>query len=435
MKLYDETMEALRFSGDFCEKTLERLEGTPKRKRVRLPRVLAAAACIILSAALLFGTVWAVSPEFRAFFLQNERIGTVEQVTLPREPGTFTVQNYGSITARYYRLDGTYENHDGCHGFLPVEKDGKTTIYRLDEDGELVEAEPSRHVQQSVDYAGQHWDIDFLIYEGEGDIAVGLDRDGQAWSLRDANTWTVGVLKPLWLQPIQIDLTTGEVTDRLADLNFTPPDGLMWSSFDVTVNLNPGGRIALISCHMADQSYRYYRADLETGEITELGGEAYEGQTVFSQSMKLYNDNIYSNANYQLSVLESDGTWRPLLGEGERCRYDSGRYALVENRTLGQFWLLDLDTGDRLVLSDVEGAIDFNANILYSPNQKLLALDKVSTSFDSLNVRTFAVIDPENQQMVTLERTPGMPEYMCGWLDDAHFIIAGRDAVCIYSVR
>lgn len=436
MKLYDETMEALRFSGDFCEKTLERLENTPKRKSNRLPRALTAAACVVLSAALLFGAAWAVSPEFRTLFLQNERIETVEQVTLPSEPGSFTVQNYGAITARYYKLDGTFVNHDGCDGFLPVEKDGKTTIWRLGENGELVEAEPTRHVQQSVDYMGQHWDIDFLIYEGEGDIALGLTPDGEALNLLDANTWTVSVQKSLWQQPIRIDLTTGEVTDQLAALDFTPPEGLMgFGSHDVSVNLYPGGSVALISCHMADQGYRYYRADLETGEITDLGDESYDGQAAFSPSMRLYGDNIYSNAWYQLSVWEAGGTWRSLLEDGERCRYDFGRYALVENRTTGVFSLLDLDTGDRLVLSDIEGALDFNTSILYSPNRKLLAMDKYSVTFDSLNVSTFAVIDPENQRMVTLERTPGMPEKMCGWLDDTHFIIGGRDAVCIYTIE
>lgn len=435
MKRYEETMEALRFSEDFCEKTLDRLERQPAHRRVRLPRVLTAAACVVLSAALLFGAAWAVSPEFRALFLQNERIETVEQVTLPSEPGTFTVQNYGPITARYYRLDGTFANHDGCDGFIPVKKDGKTTIYRLDEEGELVEAVPTRHVQHSVDYAGQHWDIDFLIYEGEGDIALGLRPDGEALNLLDANTWTAWVQKPIWFQPIQIDLTTGEVTDRLANLDFTPPEGLMGiSSHAVSVNLYPDGRVALISCHMADQGYRYYRADLETGEITELGEESYDGQAVFSPSMQLYNDNIYSNANDQLTVLEADGTWRSLLGEGERCRYESGRYALVESRALGQFWLLDLDTGDRLVLSDVEDLPGFETTILCSPNRKLLALDKCSVGFDSLNVRSFAVIDPEQQRMVTLERRPGMSEFMCGWLDDTHFIIGGWNAVCVYSV-
>lgn len=436
MKLYDETMEALRFSEDFCERTLEQLEAAPRRQKRRLPRVLTAAACIVLSAAVLLGTALAVSPELRALFLPNERIETVEQVTLPEEPGTVVVNDLGSITARYYKLDGRFANHDGIHGFLPVEKDGKTTLYRIDEAGELVEAEPTRHVRHEVDYEGQHWDIDFDIYEGEPPVAAAVDQNGTALCLRDANTYRLTLETGNSARPIFLDLTTGEITDPLAELVFPDVEGLMDTPYSMLASVEPAGDVALIMCDLADhQGWLYFAADLNTGEVRQIADQQFGGG-VNRQEVTLYRGSIYSNSDNRLKVLREDGSWECLLADGERSNYEHGRYAIVENHAQNQLSLLDLDTGDRLILSGVEGALDIASGMMYSPSGKRIAVASFNNTPGSLATKAFAIIDPENGTMVTLERKPGMSEGMAGFLDDTHFIIAGfgeNSDICIYS--
>lgn len=436
MKLYDETMEALRFSEDFCEKTLEQLEARPARRQWRLPRALTAAACIVLSAAVLFGAAWAVSPEFRALFLPNERIETVEQVTLPEEPGAVVVNDLGAITASYYKLDGKFVNHDGIHGFLPVEKDGKTTMYRIDENEELVEVQPARHVRHTVDYAGQHWDIDLDIYEGVPPIAAAVDQNGMAWCLRDANTWRLTLETADCVRPIYLDLTTGEITDPLADLVFPNVAGLMDTPYSMLASVEPDSDIALIMCILEEnQGDLYFAADLKTGEVRQIA-EQRIGDGVTKQNVTMYHGSIYSNSENKLKVLREDGTWECLLEEGERSNYEHGRYAIVENHAENQLSLLDLDTGDRLILNDVEGALDLSSSIMYSPSGTHLAVASFNVSAAGLGTKAFAIIDPEKGTMVTLERTPGTPEGMAGFLDDTHFIIASfgeNSTICVYS--
>ncbi len=436
MKLYDETMEAIRFSEDFCEKTLDRLEARPVRRQRRLPRALTAAACIVLSTAVLFGAAWAVSPEFRALFLPNERIETVEQVTPPEEPGTVVVNDLGSITARYYKLDGKFANHDGIHGFLPVEKDGKTTMYRIDENEELVEAQPARHVRHEVDYAGQHWDIDLDIYEGEPPIAVAVDQNGIAWCLRDANTWTLTLVTADCVRPIYLDLTTGEIIDPLAGFAFPEVEGLENTPWAMLASVNADSDIALIMCTLADNhGHIYYAADLKTGEVQKIA-EQKIGDGVTKQNVTMYHGRIYSNSENKIKVLGEDSTWECLLQEGELSNYEGGRYVIVENHGQKQLYLLDLDTGDRLILSGVDGALDIASGIMPSPSGSRIAMASFNCTAGSLATKAFAIIDPEGQTMVTLERTPGMTEGMAGFLDDTHFIIAGfgeNSTICVYS--
>ncbi|MBQ3355523.1 MAG: hypothetical protein IJG45_00185 [Oscillospiraceae bacterium] len=436
MKLYDKTMEALRFSEDFCEKTLEQLEARPARRQRRLPRALTAAACIVLSAAVLFGAAWAVSPEFRALFLPNERIEAVEQVALPEEPGGVVVNDLGAITARYYRLDGTFANHDGIKGFLPVEKDGKTTMYRIDENEELVEVQPARHVRHTVDYAGQHWDIDLDIYEGVPPIAAAVDQNGMAWCLRDANTWRLTLETADCVRPIYLDLTTGEINDPLAELVFPKIEGLKEGSYSMLASVEPEGDVALIMCELADeQGWLYFAADLNTGEVQQVANQQIGGG-VTMQEVTMYHGRIYSNAGNKLKVMGEDGTWESLLADGERSNYEHGRYAVVENHGENQLSLLDLDTGDRLILSGVDGALDIASGIMPSPSGSRIAMASFNCTAGSLATKAFAIIDPEGQTMVTLERKPGTPEGMAGFLDDTHFIIASfgeNSTICVYS--
>ena len=437
MKLYDETMEALRFSEDFCEKTFDKLDACPARRQRRLPRGRTAAASIVLSAAVLFGAAWAVSPEFRALFLPNERIETVEQVTLPEEPGAVIVNDLGAITARYYKLDGKFANHDSIDGFIPVEKDGKTTIYRIDEAGALVEATPTRHVRHKVDYAGQHWDVDLDIYEGEPPIAVGLDPTGMAWTLRDANTWRLTLETADCVRPIYLDLTTGEITDPLAKLDFPEVEGLADTPWAMRAYVEPGGDNALINCMLADnQGHVYYEADLKTGEVRKIAEQQIYRDGVTKQNVIYYNDRIYSNSESRLKALREDGAWECLLQEGELSNYEGGRYVIVENHGQKLLSLLDLDTGERFILSDVEGALDLSSSIMSSPSGTHLAVASFNVSAAGLGTKAFAVIDPKKGTMVTLERTPGMPEGMAGFLDDTHFIIASfceKPTICVYS--
>ena len=431
MRQYDEAMEALRFSEDFCERTVEKLDRHPQRRRISLPgKVLAVAACTLLSAALLFGTVWAASPEFRTLFLPHWRIGTIEQATLPEEPGSVTVNKLGPVTAQYYKLDGTFANHGGIAGFIPVEKDGITTIYRINEDDELIEAEPSRHIQRQVDYAGQHWNIDFLIYE-EGNVAFGLTPSGDQQYLIDADSLTLWINQGELHRPIYLTLSTGAIDDPAEKIDFTLPEGAA-SAYLSTMK---GCKTALISCRINDDSDLFYRADLETGAVQKIASQSLKGDGVVYQEILYYNGQIYSNANHRLSVLRDGGEWECLLQEGERSNYRYGeKYALVDNHALGELYLLDVETQERLLLSDVDGALDITGEILYNPSHTLLAVNAYCLTSGSLGTKTIAVIDPVNRQMVTLERVPGVQEVMAGWMDDTRFEIGGGDALCVYTI-
>ena len=247
MKLYEETMRGLRFSEDFCEKTLQKMEGTAPRNR--LPRVLLTAACVCLCLTLLFGTVWAASPGFRALFLRSEHIGTTDLPELPGEANTVTVRELGSLTARCYQLNGQPCIMEGFGGLLPVLEDGVLHYYRLTGDA-MEEVFPSRRLQHRLEYDGEVYDLDLTIYDSE--ISTCLmdarpyydDReDVNSIPMYDPNTLTIWRNRgdPVICSPINVDLTTWEVRDPMANVDFTPPEGadfIIVSSFIGSRNVN-----------------------------------------------------------------------------------------------------------------------------------------------------------------------------------------------------
>lgn len=442
MTLYEESMQNLRFSEDFCEKTLRKMEQPEPRNR--LSRVLLTAVCVCLCVTLLFGTVWAASPGFRALFLRNEQIGTAERPELPGEANTVTVRELGSLTARCYKLNGEPCITEGFGGLLPVLEDGVLHYYRLTDDG-LEEAFPSRRLQHRLEYDGEVYDLDLTIYDGEISTCLQDARpyyddreDVNSVPMYDPNTLTIWRFHgdPQILSPINVNLTTWEVTDPMANLDFTPPEGTLF----IVVSSFIGSRNVLINCSMADESSICCLADAVTGEITRLEVE----QPGFRTGVFVNGAGVWYNPDGDLCLLGDDGQFRSVLEESEKGRFRVirwGDYAGLfpkEKAAGDELTLINLYTAERLVLE--HGAPYFSttgSSVCCSRDRSKLALTEVGGEPNHTQNRLVALVDLTDGRLVTFERVSGLSEHMWGWLDNTHFVIVGfMDGewyVCSYS--
>ena len=441
MALYEETMRNLRFSEDFREKTLQKMEEPAARHR--LPRALLTAACVCLCLTLLFGTVWAASPAFRTLFLPNEQVGTAERPALPGEANTVTVRELGSLTARCYKLNGHPCTREGYGGLFPVLEDGVPHYYRLTGDA-LEEVFPSRRLQHRLEYDGEVYDLDLTIYDGDDGLSTCL-MDAKphydAWEdvisvpMYDPNTLTIWRYRgdPQICSPIFVDLTTWEVSDPMANVDFTPPE----DTVDVYVSSFIGGRNVLIECDLKDGSWIFYHADAVTGEVTQLE-ENLSVDRVFVEG-----DHIWSNPEGDLCLLGEDGAFASVLEESEKGRFRVvrwGHYAglFPKEKAGDDLTLIDLNTGERLVLE--QGAAYFSTSestVSSSRDRTGLALTEVEANRDLAKNKAVALVDLTDGRLVTFERVSGLSEKMWGWLDNDHFVIAGTMGgewyLCSYS--
>lgn len=426
MKLYDDTMAHLRFREDFCEATVQKaLDSKPQRRR--LPRAFPVAACICLCAAVLFGTAMAASPEFRSLFIRDDRVEETEQPSLPESAETVIENRMESITAQYYKIDGELLTDCGFGSVIPVEKDGTRTLYRLTEDGTLEEAAPSRTIQKTLEYKGQVYDLDMTIYSGDVPAAI---VNGVYTPLAAEDRYTIWQADPAGdTVPLSVDLTTWEISDPMENIDFTPPEGYYYD-----VSAPYGGSGVLIRCrsHSDGDSTSYYYGDKETGEVTHLM-DCLGNQCVF-----LREGNVYSCFREILCVMDENGVMVPMLGEKERCSYTGqSRYAGLKDVMSEDLTLVDVTTGNRLVLEGCSDLFTYSANITENPDGTRFAITNFGLT-RGLDVTAIAIVDPESAEMVSLERMSGMREVMCGWLDNDRYLIAGTlDGewyLCIYSM-
>lgn len=425
MKLYKETMEHLHFREDFCEATVQKAQNSEKKQR-RLPRALPVAACICLCAVLLFGTAMATSPEFRSLFIRDNRVEETEEVLLPTDAATVIENRMEALTAKYCRVDGALSTGSGFGSVLPIERDGKTVLCRLTEDGTLEEALPSRTVKNEVTYDGNTYSLDMTIYSGDVPVAV---VNGEYTPLADEARYTIWQKHPSGITgPLFVDLTTGEIRDPMANIDFTPPEG----ADDCYASAQAGGNTVLIDCHFGDGTVSYYYGNAETCAVKHLVDS--QG----SQNVFLRDGKIYSCIGEILCVMDESGALVPILGENERCSYDgSSGYAILKDDSSEDLTLVDVTTGDRLVLENCADIFTYSSTILENPAGTQLAIMSFRLT-NGLYTESIAIVDPEKAEMVSLERIPGMKEEVCGWLDNDRFLIAGTlDGewyLCVYDL-
>lgn len=416
MKKYDTLMQNLRFREDFCEDTLKKAQEKTKK---RMPRGLAIAACICLSTVVLVDTALAV-PQIRQLLFTNRTIETVEVAALPEDNGGMLENTLDVVTARYYKLDGRLNAHEGIGSAIPVEKNGKTTIYTIGEDGELVRASAPRVIQKEISYAGKDYALDMQIYGGDNPTVVNGER---IFPLMSDNTYVLGKTQNGVKSPIFLNLNTWEIEDPMENVSFTAPEGAV----QTLVSAAERSAVLLLKCEMQDETCKIYLAERESGEVRFVE-EAGAGEWFRS------GEKIYRYRDGLLSVLDADGSMVPEF-DGKACVYPGNHIAyVVEGNDIR---LLLLPTGEEIVMENT--ASMFGTNLFAAANQdKTKICVTAPIEEGQFECGILAIADMSTGAMVSLERMPGMDEEMSGWFDNETYMIAGTVGeqwyVCLYSV-
>ncbi len=417
MKKYDNLMQSLRFREDFCEDTMKKAQ---KQTKKRMPRGLAVAACICLSVVAMLGTALAV-PQIRELIFSNRKIEAVEVVTLPEDNGAMIENTMDVVTARYYKLDGRLNAHEGIGSAIPVEKNGKTTIYSIGADGELVQASAQRVINKEISYAGKIYSLDMKIYAGDEPTVVNGVR---IYPLMSDHTYVLGKTNNGVKSPLFLDLNTWEIEDPMQNVSFTAPEGAV----ETRVSASQESSVLLIEAEMRDESYKIYLADRESGEVRFVEDAA------IGEWFRC-GDRIYRYRDGLLSALDADGQMIPQF-DGAACVYRTGsRCAFV---TEGEnIRLLLLPTGEEMVLENA--AAIFRNQPFAAPNRDMTKICVTApTTSDHFNSGVLAIADLQTGEMVSLERIPGMDEEMHGWFDNETYMIAGTVGeqwyVCLYHI-
>ncbi len=417
MKKYDNLMQSLRFREDFCEDTMKKAQ---KQTKKGMPRGLAIAACICLSVVAMLGTALAV-PQIRELIFSNRKIEAVEVVTLPQDNGAMIENPLDVVTARYYKLDGRLNAHEGIGSAIPVEKNGKTTIYSIGADGELVQASAPRVIKKEISYGDRTYSLNMKIYAGDEPTVVDGER---IFPLMSDHTYVLGKTNNGVKSPLFLDLNTWDIVDPMQNVSFTAPEG----AAETRVSAAKESSVLLIEAEMHDDCRKIYLANRETGEV-RFAEDAAVGEWFRS------GEKIYRYRNRILSTLGEEGEMLPQFG-GAECVYDVGsRIAYkIEGENIR---LLLLPTGEEIVLKNAASL--FRNGIHATPNRSLKKLCITSTvSSDSFDIGVIAIADMETGEMVSLERVPGMDEDMRGWFDEESYMIAGKIEnewyVCLYHI-
>lgn len=416
MKKYESLMQNLRFREDFCEDTVRKAR-EPKGSPVL--RGLATAACICVCMMALIGTALAF-PQIRELFF-SAPVEVTENVSLPVAEGGMMENNFELVSARYYKLDGELDAHEGIGSVLPVTRDGKTNFYRISENGELMLADAPRIIQKELSYEDRTYSLNMKIYAGDVPTVVKGER---IFPMLTDNAYVLGKKVDGVSSPLFVDLDTWEIEDPMANIDFIQHE----DAVETRVTANQGGAFVLIETEMPDDSRKFYYADRETGEVTFLEDAAIGEWFMYDGKVYRYRDGL-------LSALNEKGEILPLFG-GMQCNYMAGsRIASV--REGDNIRLLLLPTGEEIVLEN--GAELFGSNLSAQPNDALTKICvTVRGTYGSFNSNILAIADMETGEMVALERKTGLQEQMCGWFDDETFMIAGTIGedwyVCLYDV-
>lgn len=416
MKKYDNLMQNLRFREDFCEDTVRKAQTAQKKPMLR---GLAVAACICLCTMTLLGTALAF-PQLRELFF-SDPTETVEYVDLPVVGGTMTENDLETVTARYYKLDGELNAHEGIGSTIPVTKNGKTLFYSVAEDGTLQLAEDPRIIDKEICYEGEVYSLDMQIYAGDEPTVVKGER---IFPLMSDKTYVLGKRAKGVSSPLFVDLETWEIDDPMANIVFTAPEGAL----ETRAYANEGGTLVLLEVTMEDGGRKIYAANRETGEVRFVEDAAMDEWFMYGGRAYRYRDGL-------LSALHENGEVLPLF-DGKLCNYVAGS-RIASLREMDDLRLLLLPTGEEILLQD--GAVLFGSSPSAQPNRSFTKFClTVRTTYGSFNCGTLAIADMETGKMASLERQTGLQEEMCGWFDDDTFMIAGTIGgewyVCLYDV-
>ncbi len=412
MKLYDKTMENLRFRENFCEETIEKAQ---QSKQVhKFPKPLLAAACICLCCALLFTTALAVSPQFRNIFIKTEH--AQETISLPQETGNMVVSSVGAIEARYYKLDGKLAAYEGIGSLLPVEKDGVMSYYALAEDGSLVKAEPIRSIEKTIEYKGHVFVLDMDIYGGDKPTAVMGDT---AIPLVNEHTYTIWCeLQEGIMSPLSVNLDTFEITDPMENINFTLPQNASRASVSVSQDRSA----ILVYCHI-ESGVQYYHIDANTAEITPLEGDGWF----------ICGDSIYHFEGGTLSKLNA-ALEKEVLAEN--CGYSVGTNYVTFSEGENLI-VLEIATQNRYVIENCSAQFGNQVTIIATADKTKLNLANFKLG-NGLDTDALGIVDLTQGTMHSFERNAAMRESMCGWFDNNRFMIAGTIGgewyICMYEI-
>ncbi len=417
MKKYDSLMQNLRFREDFCEDTVRKAQALQTRRP--LFRGLAVAACICVCTMALIGTALAF-PQIRELFF-SDPVEAVENVFLPDAGGTMMENRLEAITARYYKLDGVLNAHEGIGSVIPVTKDGVTAFYSIAENGELQIADATRRIHKELCYEGKTYTLDMQIYEGDMQTVV---MGEHIFPLLKDDTYVLrkkvgGVYSQLF-----VNLETWEIEDPMVNVDFALPEGAV----EAHAYANRGGSLVLIEAELHDGSGKIYCAMRETGEVRFVEDAAIAEWFMCDGKVYRYRDGMLSELNEKGEIL-------PLFG-GKQCNYLPGsRIASVQEGD--HIRLLLLPTGEEILLE--EGAELFCNLPSAQPNQALTKIcATLHSTSDFYNSGVLAIADMETGKLVSLERKSGLREQMHGWFDDNTFMIAGTIGedwyVCLYDV-
>ena len=127
--------------------------------------------------------------------------------------------HFEDITAQYRKIDGKFAAYEGWGSLLPIEKDGEITLYELTDSGKMQEATPIRTIEKTIEYKGEQFVLDMELYGG--DIPTAL-MDDRAVPLADENHYTIWhEVQENVTAPLRVDLTTWEINDPMANVEFT----------------------------------------------------------------------------------------------------------------------------------------------------------------------------------------------------------------------
>ena len=414
-------MEQLKFREEFCEETLAKAM-EQKRNSFGLPRKLALVACVCLCTMALLGTALAVSPGLRALLIPNVALEGVETPALPQETNISVETDFQGLQARYYKLDGSIVAPAGMGSVIPVEKDGKLSFYSISETGKLELAKAPRIIRKELSYKDRSWSLDLKIYDGDKTTVVS---ENDMYS-ESAKHLTLGRTENNVWMPVIVDTETWAITDPMGCVSFTPDADAI--STQVNYEADSVGLLIKSLLDQEEDTYRYYYANAETGDIRYVG----EGS---ANSYVLRGGKVYCYKGGKLTVSNGSGTSQPLF-EGSPCTFDGGDFAYcVEGTTLR---VLKLSTGEEY---DLENCADSHSDpsITANPCGTMFALSSFRLSAGAgLDTNSISLVDPAQGKMYTLERDPNMYEQMCGWFDNENYFIAGTiDGewyICLYCL-
>lgn len=401
----------------------KRLEGKRRNRKVLI--CIAAAIIVLLSS---FATAMAVSDDFRDSVLSIFRISETEEV---QHSGTSYV---GDVEVSYIKADDSYYISNGLafskSGVFCIVNDGK--LKPLDTKTASIELQHNG-VSLSIRYA-------YTVYNGQL-YTVELDTEDMNQNplmYYRSITPLRGSCDEAWLclmyesngdytqYPLLLNAVTGEVTDILNGIDLSDIICDAWQ-------FSPDNRYAVIISSECDRL-----VDLESKTVTELENchNSYflsDGSlacfVVHGQSFDLVRRDTESNSE---TVIIKDTNFIGKTSYGSvylSIGYNgcAGNHALLVDED-GSVTLLDLSSGNRLLLYGISVESDEKLYTLESPDGKSI-LVAVKTRGESGVFRSLGIIncDEGNLRIFDRENTiDSAGEELMGFMADGSICISAK---------